>query len=161
MTEVAQAWATIVAEGRAQQLAGVAFLPLIELPSTMAYGLTEGPRWARRHGEQMIVFSEQAAVSFVEALEQPRRDFEATLEKNAAAHGLPGPETAWSFPAQQLISAMLRSETAHFVQLGLRWILPTELRPLRPLIHAVAERSDLSQSLRDLAVHLRVPEVRP
>lgn len=158
MSEVAEAWATVVTEGKADKVGEAAFLPLIELDSGMAFGLTEGPQWARRSGGTLIVFSEQTAASFVEAMEVPRRDFEATLEENAAAKGMPGPQTAWSFPAPTLISCMLGGETLHFVGLALHWILPTELRALRADIHAVTEREDVSQSLRDFAIHLRVRE---
>ena len=158
MSEVAEAWATVVVEGKADTVGDDPFLSLFELDSGMAFGLTEGPRWARRQGDTLVVFSEQTAVSFVEAMEVPRRDFEATLEENAAARGMPGAETAWSFPAPALIRCMLASETLHFVGLALHWILPTELRALRPDIDAVTKREDISRSLCDFAVHLRVRE---
>ena len=158
MSDLAEAWLTLVEEDKADEVAGKAFIPLIKLDSGCDYGLAEGPTWARSDGTTLTVFSADTVRAFVEVFEHPRREFEDRVEKRAGEVGLPATEAAWSFPALQLVRAMLAEETAYFVRLALLWLLPTELREMRADIQAVSEREEMPQALRDLAVHLCVPE---
>ena len=114
--------------------------------------------WAFAEGDRLVKFAKETARHFVEVLEHPRRELDDRIEREAASRGLPGDETLFSFPSVELVRAILETRAAHFCNIALRWLLPTELRELRADIQAVANDEELPEALRDLAAHLVVPE---
>ncbi len=113
--------------------------------------------WAVWTDDGLQLFTERNASHFVEVLEHRRSDFDEQLERGAVELGLPALETLLSFPAVALIRVILTSFSQHFISLGLRWLLPSELRELREEIQRVANDKLMPQGLRELAAHLVVP----
>ncbi len=151
--------AALLEEGKAESVGEESFLPIATLESGMRLGLDAEGRWVAHPagGERLQVFESGAEKVFHEAVEMPRADFEALLERGVTELGLP--ETvAWSFPAVELVSAMLEMRSPHMVRLALQWPLPSELRELRPLIVEAAESGIMPNAVRDLARRLVVPE---
>lgn len=136
------------------------FLPLLTLDSAARWGLDRDARWilVPEGGQPPTRFAPEAAHLFHEALERKRADFDDAVETAARAHGLPAEEVLFSFPAVEVIRAVLAREAAYLTHLALRWILPTELRALRREIHAVAVARGVPLPVRELAERLTVPE---
>jgi hypothetical protein len=158
-SEIAQPLAALFAS--AEQVAGHAFVALLDFESGPRYGLLatadgtgDHGRWARASGGKITPFGPGEAPSFVELLEHPRRDVETLIEKRAAALGLPALATAWSLPATDLVRAMLAGPSQHFARLAMEWLLPTELRELSAELRACSENRDFPEPVRALAAHL-------
>jgi len=147
--------------GGVEQIGDHPFVELVTLESEARYGLSVGSsgeaRWAQVNGDRLISFAPETARFFVEVLEHERSAFDDLIMGGAEGAGLPGTETLLSFPAVELVSAIVETRSAHFVRLGLLWLLPSELRLLREEIVAICQDSGLPQTLRDLAGRLVVP----
>jgi hypothetical protein len=138
------------------------FVPLLELGSGARLGLFAGPvgepGWIVVEDGRATVFGPGGEIGFVEPLEQPRAEFDAALERGAAAAGLPAEDVLFAFPVLELARALLARGQPYFSRLVLMWLLPSELRPLKEDIAKVAENDELPHALRDLARRLVVPE---
>ena len=150
-------------ESETECVDGQHFLGVFTLDSGFRYGLAfddelEQLGWAVGTDEGMQLFAERNVGHFVEVLEHRRSDFDEQLERGATELGLPALETLLSFPALSLIRAVLTNFSQHFIGLGLRWLLPSELRALRKEIQRVADDKLMPQALRELAAHLVVPD---
>jgi hypothetical protein len=150
--------------GTAEALGEWRFVPVLELPSgaRLALSLTQGGGdgavWLSVEEGRVTAFAPGSELGFVEPLEQPRAAFESALEEGALAAGLPGEAALFSFPVLELARALLARGQPYFSRLVLLWLLPSELRPLRREIAAVAANDELPAALRDLARRLVVPE---
>jgi hypothetical protein len=159
--------AALVAGDRAEAIGQERFVPVLELSSGARLALTVGvdsatgpgePAWLIVEDGKVTAFTPASAIAFVEPLEQPRGDFDAALERGAAAAGLPGEAVLFSFPAVELARALLARGQPYFSRLVLLWLLPSELRPLKAEIAQVAQNDELPQAVRDVARRLVVPE---
>ena len=133
---------------------------LLDLASGAQFGLllqAEQLCWARRHGNETVVFSESSAKQFVEWLEQDRRELEDLVEKRAQQLELPGLETVLSLPVFELARVLLKGPSPYFVYQMMRWLQPTDLRELRVELKAVADNAEWPVPIRELASHLVVP----
>lgn len=153
----------LVERGGAELVGQHPFVPMLVLESTMRVGLThdgcsDSFVWALADGQTLTLFSASTAAMFVEVFEHRRDDFESRLGQGAAGVGLPAEATAWSFPAVQLVRAMLASPSPHFRRCALGWLLTTELRELRADILRVAADTATPTALRELARRMVVPE---
>jgi hypothetical protein len=133
------------------------FVPLVTLDSGARCGLgPEGWLLVPETGAP-VAFSPDTAHLFHEVLEQKRRRFDDTLEEAARAAGLPAEAALFSFPAVDVVRAVLAKEHPYLTRLALEWIGPTELRLLRAEIQAVTRVQSLPAPVRELAERLVVP----
>jgi hypothetical protein len=147
--------------GEPVDAAGTArFLLLVTLDSGARVGLDHEARWLLlpEDGRPATRFSPEAGYLFHEALEWKRARFDDEVEAAARALGLPAEEVLFSFPALDVIRAVLAKKAAYLTRLALQWILPTELRALRAEIKEVTTTLDMPLPVKDLAGRLIVPE---
>jgi len=156
--DVRQRFDAIVEAGEAERVQERDFVSIFTLDSDLRYGLLDDLGWAMVDGAQLIPFQRGNETAFVEVLEHPRAAFDEQLEQGAVARGFPGEAVLFSFPAAEIVTAVLAGSSQHFCRLALLWLLPTELRGLRDAILAVAQGSDWPVALRDLAQRLVVRE---
>ncbi len=150
-----------ILDGGGGEAAGAGrFLPLCTLDSGSRCGLDPEARWllVPDDGRPPVRFSPADAHLFHEALEQKRRSFDDAVEEAARAAGLPGDEVLFSFPAVDVIRAVLAKEHPYLTRLALEWIGPTELRLLRAEIRAVTKTTNMPLPVKELAERLIVPE---
>jgi hypothetical protein len=138
---------------------GSRFVPLVTLDSGARVGLDAEARWllAPETGAP-VPFSPTTAHLFHEVLEQKRRRFDDALEEAARAAGLPAEAALFSFPAVDVVRAVLAKEHPYLTRLALEWIGPTELRLLRAEIQSVTRAQGMPVPVRELAERLIVPE---
>ena len=151
-----------------ESIADRRFVALLTLDSGMRYGLhfdvdeqgvvTHAPAWAVEREGALTCFDVDTAKHFVEVLEHDRRQFEERLEARAREVGLPEMDVVFSFPAFDLVRAMMSSESHHYMRLGMSWLLPSELRELRAALITIRDNGELPDRLRSLAHRLVVPE---
>jgi hypothetical protein len=135
------------------------FLPLVTLESGARYGLDAEARWLIVPAEGPAIRYEVAVAHLLhEALEQKRDLFDEAIEEGARARGLPVDDVLFSFPAVEVVRAVLAREHAYLTRLALQWIRPTELRELRAEIKAVTRAPTMPVPVKDLAERLIVPE---
>jgi hypothetical protein len=134
------------------------FISLYTLESGARCGIVEDLGWALAHGPELVRFAPGTEKRFVEVLEQARADFEAGLEHGAVNKGFAAQDLVWSFPAIELVRALLATGSPHFTRVALLWLLPTELRELRAEIERAADDARLPDAVRDLARRLVVPK---
>ncbi len=145
--------------GRGEVLGGRAVLPLVTLESGGRVAIDAELGWSllmpdgsvrpATAGEEHVLY---------EAVEQKRAEFEGAIEDAARAVGLDPDAVVLAFPSTGVVRAVLARRVPFLVSLALRWLLPSELRELRPDILRVAQGSDLPRPVRELAEHLVVPE---
>jgi hypothetical protein len=99
-----------------------------------------------------------AAHHFHEVLEWKRSRFDDSVEAAARAAALPVDEAVFSFPAVDVVRAVLAKQHAYMTRLALEWLRTTELRELRAEIVAVGRALDMPVAVKDLAERLTVPE---
>ena len=159
-------------EGLAEQLKAVfggqnverigddAFVPLLRLESDIRYGIDEQGVWClHSEGEESLRrLSEATAYWFIEWVEHPRQHIEGLLEKAAEVHGFDADELVGSVPVVDLVAGLLASRSLHACRLALTWPRPTELRPLRGILKALADDRGLPDQIRQLASHMVVSE---
>jgi hypothetical protein len=159
-------WAAQVTElldgGGGEPIAGGPdrFLPLVTLDSGARCGLDREGRWllVPGDGRPPTRYTPAAAYLFHEALEWKRARFDDAIEEAARPLGLPAYVVADSFPAVEVIRAVLEKEHPYLTRLALEWIRPTELRALRAELRAVTQAPSLPSPVKDLAERLIVPE---
>ncbi|MBW2454767.1 MAG: hypothetical protein JRI68_09660 [Deltaproteobacteria bacterium] len=156
--DVRQRFDAIVEAGEAERVKDRDFVSIFTLDSELRYGLLDDLSWAMADGDQLIPFQSGAETAFIEVLEHPRSAIDERLEQGAAARGFPGEEVLFSFPAADIVRAVLAGSSQHFCRAALTWVLPTELRDLRDVIVAVAEGSKWPVALRQMAQRLVVRE---
>jgi hypothetical protein len=145
--------------GTLEVLEGRPFAPLFSFDSGTRCGLClgdDGAAWAVARDGVLVPFSPKAARVLVEALELPREQFEAVIDRNAAALGFEGEPVSFSFPTVELVRVVLATRSAFLCRRALNWLLPSELRPLREDIAAMAGDTSLPNELRHLARRLIV-----
>ena len=152
-----QVFERLVEAGEAVAVGELSFVSVLELASGARYGLLAGPRWAVLEGERLIPFAPGDEKAFVEALEYPRREFDDLLEAGARARGFDGEAVMFTFPALELVQAMLVSGSPHFTRVALHWMRPTEIRAARAQLVAVTQNQLMAQAVRQLAERLIVP----
>jgi len=150
----------LVAAGRTESFGEHHFLTLLSLEAAR-YGVVQFAQaadlgWALVKDGELVAFRAGTEKHFIELLEHPRSDIEAELERSVRTHGLPA-EVAWSFPAIDLVRAMIATGSPHFTRVALAWLLPTELRELRSEIQRVADDPSMLVPVRELARRLIVP----
>lgn len=136
------------------------FVPLLTLDSGARCGLDRDARWLLvPEGDRPPVrFAPATAYLFHEVMEWKRRRFDDAIERAAGAQGLPGEEVLFSFPAVEVIRAVMAKQAAYLTRLALEWIGPTELRVLRREIKEATVTPNMPVPVRDLAERLLVPE---
>ena len=163
---LSRAFDEVVAAGAGEVVADHRFVPIVVLESGARLGLgrpegaSEGlpqPSWLLVTGATVQAFAAGRERHFVELLEWSRSIFDDTVERAAAARGLPAEEVLFSFPAVELVRAMLQSGSAHYCRVALSWLRASELRALRGEIVAVSGDTTLPTAVRELAVRLTVP----
>ncbi|WP_233561339.1 hypothetical protein [Sorangium cellulosum] len=140
---------------------GGRFLPLVTLESGARIGLDSAAAWvfAPEGGGPAQAFAPDSGGPIVfEVLESKRDDFDASIEEAARAAGLPPEEVAFSFPAADVVRAVLARGLPSMTRLALSWLRLTEARALRAEIMAVSRDPTMPVPLRDLAERLTVPE---
>ncbi|MEZ4440341.1 MAG: hypothetical protein R3B72_14685 [Polyangiaceae bacterium] len=153
------ALAAALESGASETVDGRPFLTLLDFGTGRRYGLSlvDGEaRWARALDGVVVLFGPGTERRFLEVLEHDRRGVDDRLEAAAAAAGLPGEETLFSFPVDALVAALLDERNPSDCRLALSWLLPTDLRGLREHIAPLADDSSLPLDLRDFAAHLTV-----
>lgn len=162
--EVSEALRARVAREEVERIGTRSFVAVLTLDSAARLGLSiaDGDeaeaRWAVVEGEVLTEFAHDKAIKFLEALENPRSEFDERLERGAAELGLPAEAVLFSFPVVPLVRALLEKDRPHFSRLSLMWLLPSELRELRVEISELVANDLLPRQLRDLAERLVVPE---
>jgi hypothetical protein len=149
------------AAGVLETIEGRPFAAMVAFESGARCGLflgDDGPGWALAREGVLVPFAGKGARAFIEAFEQPREELEAAIDRSAAALGLEGEPVSFSFPTVELGRVVLGARSAFLCRRALTWLLPTELRPLRGDIAAVAADGSLPSELRDLARRLIVTE---
>ncbi|XXX81888.1 hypothetical protein WMF30_24310 [Sorangium sp. So ce134] len=146
--------------GGGEPLEGGRFLPLVTLESGARVGLDGAGTWvfAPEDGGAAQAFAPERGRVFFEVLESKRDDFDASIEAAARAAGLPAEEVAFSFPAVDVVRAVLARGLPSMTRLALAWIRLTEVRALRADIAAVSRDPTMPVPIRDLAERLTVPE---
>ena len=79
------------------------------------------------------------------------------FERGAGERGLPAQDVMFSFPAVELVGAIIATRSKYLSRMALLWLLPSELRALRSEIKAFADDTSMPIALRDLAKRLVVP----
>ena len=164
--ELSRGFDAVVSAGAGEVLAGHRFVALVPLESGARLGLgrpeAEGhpdvaPSWLLVTGETVQSFSPGQERGFVELLEWSRSEFDETLERAAAEVGLPAEDVLFSFPAVDLVRAMLTAGSVHYCRVALSWLRASELREVRSEIVALSADTSLPTAVRELAVRLTVP----
>jgi hypothetical protein len=163
MTERSPLQAAIVErieQGEAQRVAEQPFLPIFGLSSGTQFGFDGDGHWVLHGAGQpgLRRLAEGSESHFLEWVEQPREEIETAVSDGAAECGLPVDLVVASFPAVQLVAALIASRNTHGCRLALKWLLPSELRPLRGELAELAADRAMPNPIRDLAAHLVVPE---
>jgi hypothetical protein len=135
------------------------FVPLVTLDSGARCGLDREAVWLFvAESGRAVRYAPATAHLFHEVLEQKRRRFDDAVEEAARALGLPAEQVLFSFPAVDVIRAVLAKEHPYLTRLALEWIAPTELRTLRAEIRAVTRVLGMPLPVKELAERLVVPE---
>jgi hypothetical protein len=150
----------ILQAGGGEPVGTETYVRIFELGSETRYGLCADETWtAHRPGTSVLVhLGDGTEPHFCEVVECKRAEFEELLAAGARKVGLDPDALTLSFPSVAIVRALLQRESVHYTRLGLLWLLPSELRELRPHILEVAQNRTLPTSVRDLARHLVVPE---
>ncbi len=150
----------LIESGKGQSVADTVFIPLLTLDSGSVIGLDKEAHWVATSpdGTSVHPFGPGEEKWFYEAAENPRSDFEEQLGQGAKQAGLEADPVVFSFPSVDLVREVLGINSQYFARLGLLWLLPSELRPLRKEIVAVAENDKYPRQVRELAQRLVVPE---
>ncbi|MBI4703151.1 MAG: hypothetical protein HY744_18695 [Deltaproteobacteria bacterium] len=158
--ELRERVAALIEAGRTEKVGERFFVPIVTLESGTRLGLDEEAGWVSSppDADALRVFGAGGERHFFEAVESKRSVIEDLLEQGAAEQGLPVEAVVLSFPAVELVAAVLETGSAHFARLGLLWLLPSELRQMRSKIAQLARSPELPQPVRDLAERLIVPE---
>ncbi|WP_437737790.1 hypothetical protein [Sorangium sp. So ce1335] len=146
--------------GGGEPLEGGRFLPLVTLESGARVGLDGAAAWVvvPEGGGPAQPFTPDRGPLVFEVLESKRDDFDASIEAAARAAGLPPEEVAFSFPAADVVRAVLARGLPSMTRLALSWLRLTEVRALRADIVAVSRDPTMPVPVRDLAERLTVPE---
>ena len=148
-----------IGQGRGEAVGGLTVLPLVTLESETRIAIDDAGRWVVLPPDRPpIVCGPDNAHVLTEALEWKRSAFDDALEASARTFGLPPDDVLLSCPVFALVGAALETGTSYLVRLGLSWLVPTELRPMRAAIVRVTAATHLPASVRDLADRLVVPE---
>ena len=157
--------AALIEEGSCDEVEGRPFLSLCTLESEMRYGLClrdDELIWARAQegpsGEVLIFASGADAVRFVELVEHDRDLLEERIASAARERGLDPEAAVATLPVVTVVGGLLEGRTPLFCRQALRWLRPTELRPLRAAIAGVAEDRAMPRDVRSLAERLIVPD---
>jgi hypothetical protein len=135
------------------------FVPLVTLDSGARCGLDREAAWLFvPESGPTVRYAPATAHLFHEVLEHKRRRFDDAVEDAARALGLPAEQVLFSFPAVDVIRAVLAKEHPYLTRLALEWIAPTELRSLRAEIRAVTQAMGMPLPVKELAARLVVPE---
>jgi len=147
-------------DGGEPLLGATRFLPLLTLDSGARCGLDREAGWVLvpDDGREPVRYAAGHAYLFHEALEWKRARFDDTVEAAARAQGLPAEAVLFSFPAVEVIRAVLAKGAPYLTRLALQWIAPTELRELRRDIKVVSVHPDMPVPTKELAERLIVPE---
>ncbi|WP_437820207.1 hypothetical protein [Sorangium sp. So ce1078] len=150
----------VLEAGGGEPLEGGRFLPLATLESGARVGLDGSATWvfAPEGGGAALALSSERGRAFFEVIESKRDDFDARIEAAAKAAGLPPEEVAFSFPAADVVRAVLARGLPSMTRLALSWLRLTEVRALRADIVAVSRDPTMPVPIRDLAERLTVPE---
>jgi hypothetical protein len=146
-------------DGALDSVEGRPFLTLVTMESGMQFGLVERDGalcWARAASGVLVFFEPGTERRFLEWFEEDREAFEDAIAEAASTRGFDGRAVADSVPAMALVEGILALRTPLVCRLALRWVLPTELRPLRSAIAGVAADRTLPQDVRDLAERMTV-----
>ena len=147
-----------------ERVADKPFFGVLTFDSGARLGFTIGSddaaraEWAMVEEGKLTAFDPVHAIQFVQLIETPRSEVDDGIEKGAAELGLPVESVLFSLPVVELVRAMLEKDRPHYSRLCLMWLLPSELRALRPEILALVDNELLPRQLRDLAGRLVVPE---
>jgi hypothetical protein len=147
-------------QGRGEQVEQARFLPIFSLESGTRFGFDESASWAaqRATAPELLPFAPGRESVFFEAVENRRPDVERLIASGAEAVGFDPEAVVLSFPAVELVRAVLTKQSPYFCRLALLFLAPSELRAVRPEIVAIARHPHLPRPLRELAERLTVPE---
>ena len=141
---------------RAEAWEGARVIPIATLDSGMRLGLGADAWWGITDLGHTLRCAEPNHYRFYEALEQTRDSFDAALEEGAAAAGLPPADVVVSFPAVEVVRAVLERESTFLHRKALLFLRASELRDARSAIVGLLGRAP-SVPIRDLAERLVVP----
>jgi hypothetical protein len=158
--ELAARLAAILDAGGGAAAGDTRLVPLATLESGARAGLDREARWllAPDDGRPPVRYEPSAAHLFHEVLEQRRTRFDEAIESAASALDLPAADIVFSFPAVEIVRAVLAKEHPYLTRLALEWLRPTELRELRREILAVTRGANVPLAVKELAERLVVPE---
>lgn len=151
--ELATRFAALIEQGRGEERASVAFLALATLESGTRVGVDAKGGWLAIPADDRapLLFGPGREHVLAEVLECKREDFDLQLEQAGRALDLPRDVVSTAFPAVELVTAMLRESSTHFIRLALQWLYPSELREARDEIVALETRPGIPSTLKDLA----------
>jgi hypothetical protein len=133
-------------------------LPLVTLDSGARFALDGDLKWLLLpESGPPIPWSPENAYLMHEPLEWKRARFDDTIEDAARALGLPALEVVFTFPAVEIVRAVMAKGAAYLTRLALEWIRPSELRELRKDILAVVTMPNIPVPVREFAQRLVVP----
>jgi hypothetical protein len=159
-TSLAARISEILDGGGGEPLGEERFLVFATLDSGARCGLDREARWllVPDDGRPAVRFEVASAHVFHETIEWRRARFDDAIEASARAHGLPPDEVVLTFPAVEVIRAVLAKQHPYLTRLALEWIGPTELRALRAEIREVTRVPNMPVAVKELAERLVVPE---
>lgn len=148
----------LVEAGAGESIFSTRFFPLVELDSGARVGLDAKGRFAIMHPEELWVFEPEHGHMFHEVLEWPRNKFDDALEAGAKVHGLPPLEVSLSFPAAEIVRAVLIKNMHYTTRLALQWLRPSEIRDVQVEIRRITEDRKVPTVLRDFAARMLLPD---
>jgi hypothetical protein len=150
----------ILLAGGGEKVKDETYVPLVVLESGTKYGLNDKGEWMVQFAGKgdLERFGPGTEPKFCEAVEQKRDEFEQILADKAKALGLDPDAIVLSFPSVEIVRDLLHRGSILFTRLALLFLIPSELRELRPDIRAVSANRGMPRPIRDLADHLTVPE---
>lgn len=148
----------LVEAGAGEPIFSTRFFPLVELDSGSRVGLDAEGRFAITHPDALWVFATEHGHMFHEVLEWPRNKFDDALEQGAKLHGLPALEVSLSFPAAEIVRAVLIKNMHYTTRLALQWLRPSEIRDVQVEIRRITEDRKTPTVLRDFAARLLIRE---
>jgi len=147
----------LVAAGAGEPLFATRFFPLVELDSGARVGLDAQARFVIALPDELCICSFDNGHMFHEVLEWNRNKFDDALEQGAKPHGLPPLEVSLSFPASEIVRAVLVKNMHYTTRLALQWLRPSELRDVQVEIRKIAEDRKTPTVLRDFAARMLLP----
>jgi len=135
---------------------GTSVVPIATLESSMRLGLAATGWMGITDGGAVLACAGEALGRFYEIVEQSRDSFDEALEKGAHEKGLPPDVVALSFPAVEVVRAVLGKDSTYLIRLALLFLRTSELREMRAEIEAVTKRSNVPVPIRQLAERLLV-----